>query len=72
MFVSLHKHLPGPSDDVEHSALCSNSILGTRQMLMHEKTCVIPILSNVVCFLKEQHNLIVQLNILGGDLKLKK
>ena len=27
------------------SASCSNSILGTRQMLMHEKTCVIPILN---------------------------
>ena len=25
------------------SASCSNSILGTRQILMHEKTCVIPI-----------------------------
>ena len=25
------------------SASCSNSILGTRQMLMYEKTCVIPI-----------------------------
>ena len=25
------------------SASCSNSTLGTRQMLMHEKTCVIPI-----------------------------
>ena len=25
-------------------ALCSNSFLGTRQLLMHEKTCVIPIL----------------------------
>ena len=25
------------------TALCSNSFLGTRQMLMHEKTCVIPI-----------------------------
>ena len=28
------------------SASCSNSILGTRQILMHEKTCVIPI----ICF----------------------
>ena len=26
------------------SASCSNSILGTRQMLMHEKECVVPIL----------------------------
>ena len=26
------------------SASCSNSILGTRQMLMHVKTCVIPII----------------------------
>ena len=29
------------------SASCSNSILGTRQMLMHEKTCVIPIIYHI-------------------------
>ena len=28
------------------SASCSNSILRTQQMLMHEKTCVIPIFQN--------------------------
>ena len=46
MFVSLHLHLPGPSGDVWAlglSTLCSNSFLRTRQMLKHEKTCVIPI-----------------------------
>ena len=30
------------------SASCSNSILGTRQMVMHEKTCVIPIFTPIV------------------------
>ena len=29
-------------------ASCSNSYLGTRQMLMHEKTCVIPILKALI------------------------
>ena len=42
MFVSLHQHLPGPMDDVERSAWCSNSILGTRQMSMHEKNMCDP------------------------------
>ena len=31
------------------SASCSNNILGTRQMLMHEKTCVIPIVVYRFC-----------------------
>ena len=38
-----------PREMFEHSgdlsALCSNSFLGTRQMSMHENTCVIPILT---------------------------
>ena len=47
MFVLLHLHLPGPLRDdwtIGKSASCSNSLLGIRQMLMHEKICVIPIL----------------------------
>ena len=46
MFVSLHYYLPGPLGDVWTlglTASCSNSFLGTRQMLMHEKICVFPI-----------------------------
>ena len=35
-----------PEQTAPIGASCSNSILGTRQMLMHEKTCVIPILSD--------------------------
>ena len=31
-------------NQVKYATSCSNSVLGTRQMLMHEKTCVIPIL----------------------------
>ena len=30
-------------NSVKPAVSCSNSFLGTRQMLMHEKTCVIPI-----------------------------
>ena len=40
MFVSLNQHLPGPSNDVWTlgiTASCSNSFIGTQQMLMHEK-----------------------------------
>ena len=39
-FVSVHEHLRGPLEDVWKlglAASCSNSFLGTRQMLMHEK-----------------------------------
>ena len=35
------------------SASCSKSILGARQMLMHEKTCVIPILKHYKNVLKQ-------------------
>ena len=42
MFVSLHLHLPGPSNDVEHSAYrpcVQTASSGPLQMLMLEKTC---------------------------------
>ena len=29
------------------AALCTNNFLGTQQMLMHEKTCVIPISKHI-------------------------
>ena len=42
MFASLHYHLPGPSDDVEHSAYPPRvqQHPRDRQMLMHENTHV--------------------------------
>lgn len=47
MFVSLHQHLSGPSEGVGTLACGSgtNTFLGTRQILMHEKACMIPILA---------------------------
>ena len=43
------KNIEHTSEDVWTlglTASCSNSFLGTRQMLMHEKTCVIPIVTS--------------------------
>ena len=43
MFVSLHQHLPGPSEDVSPNRFVFKQHSLTWQVLMHEKTCVIPI-----------------------------
>lgn len=46
MFVSLLLHLLGPSEEnrtLRVNVLCSNNFLGTRQILMQEHTCMIPV-----------------------------
>ena len=48
MFVSLHQHLPGSSDDVSPNPFLFKQHTLTRQVLMHEKTCVIPIFA-IMC-----------------------
>ena len=48
MFVSLHLHLRGPSEDVlitRPIGLVFKQYPRDQQMLTHEKTCVIPILN---------------------------
>ena len=39
-----------------NKASCSNNFFGTRQMLMHEKTCVIPILRHCHSWLAQQYS----------------
>ena len=48
MFVSLHQHLPGPSDDVSPNHFVFKQHPPTQQVLMHEKTCVNPIFA-IMC-----------------------
>ena len=48
MFVLLHRHLPGPSDDVYPNHFVFKQHPPTQQVLMHEKTCD-PYICNNVC-----------------------